>query len=61
MKFRGVEQMKKAVLVLYIVFLVLTFSGGIFVIANRGEVNAGYAVIPMLGCLIFQNLYRGKK
>lgn len=53
--------MKKAVFVIYIVFLVLTFAGGIFVIANRGEVNAGYAVIPMLGCLIFQNLYRGKK
>ena len=41
-------------LVLQITFIVLTFVGAGYVILNHGEPNAGYAVVPMLGALIFE-------
>lgn len=44
--------MKTLVLVLGVIFIVLTFIGAAYVIANHGNVSAGYAVIPMLGALI---------
>ena len=34
--------MKKAALILGIIFLVLTFVGGGYVLINHGQVNAGY-------------------
>lgn len=41
--------MKKIYKYLSIVFVVLTFIGAGFVLINKGNVNTGYAVIPMLG------------
>ena len=38
--------MKRATLILGIIFLILTFIGGGYVLVNHGQVNAGYAVIP---------------
>lgn len=51
--------MKRAALILGIISLTLTFIGGIYVIGNRGEVNAGYAVIPSLWTIICFGYYRG--
>ncbi len=53
--------MKKAAFVLGIVFLLLTFVGGAYVILNHGRVNAGYAVVPSLWCMICFGLCRKKK
>ena len=53
--------MKKAALILGIIFLILTFAGGIYVLINHGQVNAGYAVIPDLWSIICFGLYRSKK
>lgn len=53
--------MKKVLLVLSIIFGVLTFVGAIYVISAKGEVNAGYAVIPMVFALASLAGYRGCK
>lgn len=53
--------MKKAALILGVIFLILTFTGGAYVLINQGQVNAGYAVIPGLWCMIFFGIYRSKK
>lgn len=42
---------KKVYRVIYIIFTILTFIGSIFVILNN--VNAGYAIIPMLFTIVF--------
>ena len=56
------EQIKRDIfLVLHIVFIVLTFIGSGYVILNHGEPNAGYAVVPMLGALIFGMLFRNSQ
>ena len=34
--------MKKVFLILGIIFLIITFAGGVYVLANHGQVNAGY-------------------
>ena len=52
--------MKRIALILGIVFLILTFAGGGYVLANHGQVNAGYAVIPALWTMVFFGMYRGK-
>ncbi len=52
---------KRMALILGIVFLVLTFAGGFYVIDNHGEVNAGYAVIPGLWAMICFGYSRNKK
>lgn len=44
--------MKRLLSILSITFIILTFVGGGYVIVNRGAVNAGYAVIPMLFALV---------
>ncbi|WP_202621037.1 hypothetical protein [Pseudoflavonifractor sp. 524-17] len=44
--------MKKAALIMGIIFLMLTFAGGGYVLINHGEVNAGYAAVPSLLALI---------
>lgn len=35
------------------VFFILTLIGAGYVFLNKGEVNAGYAVIPSVFCIIF--------
>ena len=39
---------KKIYFSLSILFIILTFIGAVYVLLNRGQVSAGYAVIPML-------------
>lgn len=51
---------KKIFLILYSVFFILTVAGAILCITHKVN-NAGYAVIPMLICLIFSALYRNSK
>lgn len=53
--------MKKAALILGIIFLALTFAGGGYVLANHGQVNAGYAVIPGTWTVICFAFYRRDK
>ena len=52
--------MKRIALILGIIFLVLTFIGGGCVLINRGQVNAGYAVIPAVWAMVFFGAYRRK-
>ena len=42
--------------VLTLVFMIITFIGAGYVLFNKGQVNAGYAVIPSLFCAIFSQL-----
>ena len=53
--------MKKAALIIGIIFLVLTFAGGAYVLINHGQVNAGDAVIPAIWCMSGFGFYRGRK
>lgn len=53
--------MKKAAFLLGIIFLIITFAGGIYVIHNHGQVSAGYAVIPGLWTMVCFGYYRGGK
>lgn len=60
---KGLDCMKKLLLVLSIIFIVLTFVGAICVLTS-GAVNAGYAVIPMvitLACLTAYRAYKNKE
>lgn len=43
--------MKRAALVLSIMFVALTFVGAGYVLYNGGRGNAGYAVVPMIFAL----------
>ena len=43
-----------------ILFIILTFVGGILVIIGKFD-NAGYAVVPMLFTMICSSLYRNSK
>lgn len=52
---------EKVYLILYIIFLILTFIGAGYVILNNGVPNAGYAVIPMLFGIVFGGLYFNEK
>ena len=36
--------------------MIITFIGAGYVLFNKGQVNAGYAVIPSLFCAIFSQL-----
>lgn len=49
---------EKTFQILALIFLVLTFVGAGYVLINKGQVNAGYAVIPMCIGLFFVNLTR---
>lgn len=40
--------MKKVLFILTILFVILCFVGGGYVIFSDGQANAGYAIIPML-------------
>ena len=44
--------MKKAALILSIIFIILTFVGAGYVLYNGGKINAGYAIIPMVFALV---------
>lgn len=47
---------KLTVLIIFqIVFTILTFVGAGYVLINKGQVNAGYAVIPCVIAVIFNN------
>lgn len=52
--------MRKIALILGIIFFILTFAGGGYVIINHGQVNAGYAVIPSIWAMICLGYYRKK-
>ena len=47
--------MKKILFVLSIIFAILTFVGAWFVLASKGTLSAGYAVIPCVWTLICTN------
>lgn len=53
--------MKQIALILGIIFLILTFIGGGYVLINHGQVSAGYAVIPGLWTMICFGIYHRKK
>ena len=42
--------------ILSFVFFILTLIGASYVLINKGEVNAGYAVVPSLFSVIFSQL-----
>ena len=47
--------------VLTLMFMIITFIGAGYVLFNKGQVNAGYAVIPSLFCAIFSQLAVNEK
>lgn len=53
--------MKKIAFIFGIIFLALAFVGSAYVLMNHGKVNAGYAVVPSLWCIICFGFYRSKK
>ncbi len=53
--------MKKAALILSIIFIILTFAGAGYVLYHGGNVNAGFAVVPMAFALVCTAFYRNKK
>ncbi len=57
----GVRVDEKTALILGIIFLVLTFVGGGYVLINHGQVNAGYAVVPGIWTVICFGFYRNGK
>ena len=52
--------MKKISLIMSLLFMILTFIGAGYVLINHGQVNAGYAVVPMCICLSFVGIYSGQ-
>lgn len=56
----GGNTVKKAAFIMGILFLILTFIGGVYVLINHGEVNAGYAVVPFLWTMICLGYSRKK-
>lgn len=56
------EKLKmKIYLILYIIFLILTFVSAGYVIYHKGEASPGLAIVSMLFGLIFIGLYRESK
>ena len=49
-------QKQKIFRILTFVFFILTLIGASYVLINKGEVNAGYAVIPSLFSATFSQL-----
>ena len=41
---------------LFFLFMILTFIGAGYVLLNKGQVSAGFAVIPSLLCAMFSQL-----
>lgn len=55
--------MKRLLLILSIVFNALAIVGAVYVLGNKGIVNAGYAITPMvigLACLAGYRAYKSK-
>lgn len=42
--------------VLTFIFMIIIFIGAGYVLINKGQINAGYAVIPSLFCAFFSQL-----
>ena len=42
--------------VLTFIFMIITFIGAGYVLINKGQINADYAVIPSLFCAFFSQL-----
>lgn len=56
------EKLKmKIYLILYIIFLILTFVSAGYGIFHKGEASPGLAIVSMLFGLIFIGLYRESK
>lgn len=53
--------MSKVALIMSIAFAVLTFTGAGYVLVNHGQVNAGYAVVPMVVSIAFLGIFRAKQ
>ena len=51
----NVMKKEKVYRILTFVFMILTFIGAGYVLSNKGQVNAGYAVIPSLFLLFLLN------
>ena len=47
----------KIYFIIFFVFILLIFAGAIYVISNKGEVNAGYACVPMTFGIIFGGMF----
>ena len=58
---REIKGLKKIALIFGIIFLSLTFIGGGYVIINRGQVNAGYAVVPGIFAIVCFAYYRSRE
>lgn len=52
--------MKKLALALSILFTILTLIGSVYVLYNKGQVSAGYSVVPMIFAVTCLSLYRKK-
>lgn len=39
-----------------LIFMIITFIGAGYVLINKGQIGAGFAVIPSLFCVIFSQL-----
>jgi len=56
------EKLKMRIyLILYIIFLIITFISAVYVIYTKGQSNPGLAIVSMLFALIFIGLYRNSK
>lgn len=53
--------LKKFLFALSILFTILTFAGAGYVLFNKGEVSAGYSVVPMLWAVLFITTYKKVK
>jgi len=53
--------MKRIAMIFGIIFLILTFVGGGYVLISHGQASAGYAVIPALWTIVCFGYYRGKR
>ncbi len=53
--------MKKITLIFCITFTILTFVGALYVLLNDGNVNAGFAVVPMMFAIVLMGVYRNSK
>lgn len=47
---------EKVFRILTFIFMIVTLVGAGYVLYNKGQVNAGYAVVPSLFCAIFSQL-----
>ena len=61
MKLEKDKLKKRIYLILYIIFLIITFISAGYVIYTKGQTNPGLAIVSMLFGLIFAGLYRDAK